>query len=144
MSQKITLPTIITELSRVKNRLFRVERRLDATVKIPPYVCKWGLSGKLYLDGSMYETHPTGGTMTVLYGHLVIPGTTRTVVSFRKNGVQFAQLIWPPGQAYTERPVSVTVSARFDGLSAVITEVGAGAEDLSCFGVFETTAPLVA
>lgn len=138
MSMYLRRPTVVGQISTTKSRLFRVERRLAMPQpKVPPYVAKWSIGGIPTLTESGSETHPFGGNLVRVYATLRSPGTSPTVISVRKNGVEIAELIMTPWADYNDVFMNVPFVAQRDAATVAVTAVGDNAVDLAVFGEFD-------
>ena len=138
MTGHLVPPRSGEQIGQTKSRVHDLERRLARGSTTPlGYVAKFSLHETLYVSTSGVDCHPTGGRLTLVYGHLDTAGTTTTVVELRKNGAAFGNLKFPSGVTYNELVVSTAFAARKDEFQVAITTAGTGAKTLSVFGQFD-------
>lgn len=138
MSRHLVPPRAPEQLSRTKNRVHDLERRLARAIpEQGGYVAKWSLHGILYVSESGIELHPSGGRLILLYAVLVTAGSTATELELLKNGAVVGNLNLPATRRYNEEVVSVECAARTDELQIGITQAGTDADTLTVFGLFD-------
>jgi hypothetical protein len=138
MTKHLLPPRPGQQLSNTKGRVHDLERRLARAIpEQRGYLAKFSLAGTLFVSESGYEMHPYGGRLILVYATLVVAGDDTTVLSIRKNDAEFAELKLPATRRYNEYVTSTEFAARADTLQVAITTVGANAESLTVFGLFD-------
>lgn len=137
MTKALHPPESSQQLGRTKQRVHALERALRKHRTPPGYRAKFSLHGRLFLSESGPEVHPDGGTLQLVWAVLRVAGTTATVLSLRKNGVEFDQLTLAVAAKYAELPCNTEFRVRQDQLTIAIITAGADAREITVYGGFD-------
>lgn len=141
MTRPARLRTPQSEIQELKDRVYALERKVrssqtDSTLDLPPEIVVFNLNGTLSVVTSDPYVPQKRSRLATVACVLGAAGSSSTVVSIKKNGVELTTVTLASSDTYEPKNVGTRFGVGVDKLTIGVTTAGTSAAGLVVIGVF--------